>query len=116
MFGRQQPRHLRCSNKVAMPIIHQRRFSSHGLACPAALPRVSRWRPEATAHRFRDGSKTSLDIAIGSDSASTPAPASAPVVPRRPSGKERGYTLGTLVKARAAFCRATGLPDEWELD
>ena len=37
-------------------------------------------------------------------------------VSKRPHGHQRGYSLGTLVKARAAFCRATGLPDEWELD
>lgn len=34
---------------------------------------------------------------------------------RRQDGK-RGYHFGTLAEARAAFCRATGLPDEWELD
>lgn len=37
-------------------------------------------------------------------------------VPKRPHGHQRGYTLGTLAQARAAFCRATGLPDEWEFD
>lgn len=59
--GRQQLRPLRCSDEGAMPISHQRRFSTH-CACPAALPKLAAGVRKRPPHpRFRDGSKTSLD-------------------------------------------------------